>query len=102
MQDGCLVLPDPVEAVWVDVGMSFHAPNAVDWLHRNSRGLAVGFEPDYRMYLSCFAFSYLAYSSWILNGKIPTNEPALIERQRILTERSQLNRHPRVSALGNV
>jgi len=89
---GDLELPTPVEGVWIDVGMSFNAPNAVAWLQRNPQGFVIGFEPDYRMYLSYYAYAELSNNPWILGERDAGSEPALIERARIL-QRSGLDPH---------
>jgi len=63
-----ILIPKETDSIWFDVGLSFSAPNSVQFLNRNPAGFVIGFEPDPRMYFSLFSAPYFAQNMWLLDN----------------------------------
>jgi len=74
-------MPEGTDSIWFDVGLSFCAPNSVQFLRRNPKGFVVGFEADPKMYFGLFGLPHLANNLWLLDDDHPSASAELRKRR---------------------
>ena len=76
-----MIIPEDTTSIWFDAGLSFNAPNSVQFMERNPKGFVVGFEPDPRMYFGLFSAKLFAEALWLLDKSHESAAQELLKRR---------------------